>query len=590
MRRVMILLFLALYISRSFSAVIRVPADFPKIQLAINASSNGDTVLVSPGTYYENIKFNGKKIIVASSFLSTNDYSAILNTIINGSQPANPDTGSCVLFVNAEDTSSVIEGFTLTGGTGTKWEDEHGAGLYVEGGGIFSALASPTIKNNLIINNEAIRKPLGVTSGGGGAMRCGDGAPRILNNVIINNRGMYGGGITLNYCGGAIVRNNIIVQNMVYQAVATTSTYGGGGVWINEHLLSSSAMNIVENNTIIGNTSYGAGPSGYAGMGGGIFGGTTYLQVNNNIVWNNSQSKGHQVDITGANTSTSYNDLEESKSGTGNISLNPQFADSLFYLTVTSPCIDAGDTSYLKSDPPQDLIPTQAQFPSQGTIRNDIGAYGGPGRTYFPNFSITQVFSPTTTINFGSVLTGNNKTVYFKLYDMGGLPCRIDSIGFKSNQYSELFGVIASPIIIKPAYKDSAGIKWAPVQQWIMSDTAYIYSNSFTSPIKIIMSGNSKPTGINDNRKGLGSFKLEQNYPNPFNPSTKIKFSIPDREQVTLKIFNILGGLVLVLTDREYEKGNYELEFKGSRLSTGVYLYELTAGSFRDIKKLTLLK
>jgi hypothetical protein len=176
-----------------FSATLKVPADYPKIQLAINAAVNGDTVLVSPGTYFENINFKGKKIIVSSLFLTTGNYTYINNTIINGSTPSNPDTGSCVVFVNKEDSTSVIEGFTLTGGTGTKWIDEHGAGTYVEGGAILSALASPTIKFNLIINNEAIRRPSGISSTGGGGMRCGDGAPHILNNIIMNNRGMYGG-------------------------------------------------------------------------------------------------------------------------------------------------------------------------------------------------------------------------------------------------------------------------------------------------------------------------------------------------------------------------------------------------------------
>jgi len=389
MRRLLVLLISVFTISQSYSAVIRVPADFPKIQLAMNASSNGDTVLVSPGTYFENIKFYGKKIVVASLFLISGDYSVITNTIINGSNPVNHDTCSCVLFVNAEDTTSVIEGFTLTGGTGTKWPDEHGAGTYVEGGGIFSALASPIIKNNIIINNEAIRKSSGVTSGGGGAIRCGDGAPRILNNVISNNRGMYGGGITLNYCGGAVVKNNIIVQNKVFQAVTGAQTFGGGGVWINNHLENSTVPNIVENNTIVGNSSYGSGPSGYAGMGGGIYAGTNFLQFNNNIVWNNSQSTGHQVDLTGS-FSITYNDLEESKSGTGNISSNPLFADSSFYLSDNSPCIDAGNSSASYNDPKQQENQTLAQFPSMGGMRNDIGAYGGPGRSNFPNFKITQ--------------------------------------------------------------------------------------------------------------------------------------------------------------------------------------------------------
>ena len=127
MKKILVLLFLSLIFFNGFSNIIRVPADFTKIQFAINAASNGDTIIVSPGTYYENIKFNGKKITVASLFLISGDYQVITNTVINGSLPIDPDTCSCVLFVNGEDTNSVIEGFTITGGTGTKWPDEHGA-------------------------------------------------------------------------------------------------------------------------------------------------------------------------------------------------------------------------------------------------------------------------------------------------------------------------------------------------------------------------------------------------------------------------------------------------------------------------------
>ena len=129
-----------------------------------------------------------------------------------------------------------------------------------------------------------------------------------------------------------------------------------------------------------------------------------------------------------------------------------------------------------------------------------------------------------------------------------------------------------------------------PVLQRTMSDTVYIFTNSVSSPAKIILSGISNPTGINDNTEKPGTFKLEQNFPNPFNPSTKINFSIPEKERVSLKVFNILGGLVSILTDREYEKGNYQLEFNGSKLSTGVYLYELSAGNSKEVKKLTILK
>jgi len=67
--------------------IIAVPRDYVTIQAAINAAVNGDTVLVSPGTYFENINFRGKNIVVASDYILTSDPSSIKNTIINGSAP-----------------------------------------------------------------------------------------------------------------------------------------------------------------------------------------------------------------------------------------------------------------------------------------------------------------------------------------------------------------------------------------------------------------------------------------------------------------------------------------------------------------------
>src|SRR3972149_528760 len=144
------------------------------------------------------------------------------------------DTASCVLIINGEDSTAILQGFTITGGQGTAWKDEHSGGTYREGGGVLAALSSPIIRNNLIVNNEAI-KVTGLTSGGGGGIRCGDGSPRILSNVIMANKGMYGGGIVLNYCDGALIKNNIIYLNKVDKFV-TAPSYGGGGIWINAKL------------------------------------------------------------------------------------------------------------------------------------------------------------------------------------------------------------------------------------------------------------------------------------------------------------------------------------------------------------------
>ena len=85
-------------------------------------------------------------------------------------------------------------------------------------------------------------------------------------------------------------------------------------------------------------------------------------------------------------------------------------------------------------------------------------------------------------------------------------------------------------------------------------------------------------------------FALGQNYPNPFNPITSIKYSIPNRSNVVLKIYDILGTVVTTLVNEEKEQGVYTISFDASNLASGLYLYQIQAGSFIDTKKMILLK
>ncbi len=86
-------------------------------------------------------------------------------------------------------------------------------------------------------------------------------------------------------------------------------------------------------------------------------------------------------------------------------------------------------------------------------------------------------------------------------------------------------------------------------------------------------------------------FSLQQNYPNPFNPTTKIRFTLPEMTNVTLKVFNILGQEVATLVNgKELTQGLHEYSFDGSELSSGIYIYKIIAGNFIQSKKMTLMK
>ena len=86
------------------------------------------------------------------------------------------------------------------------------------------------------------------------------------------------------------------------------------------------------------------------------------------------------------------------------------------------------------------------------------------------------------------------------------------------------------------------------------------------------------------------TYKLEQNFPNPFNPSTIIKFAVPERSCVLIKIYDILGSEVTTLVNEELDAGWYEKIFDAVSLSTGVYIYRMKAGNYVSTKKMLMIK
>jgi hypothetical protein len=97
-------------------------------------------------------------------------------------------------------------------------------------------------------------------------------------------------------------------------------------------------------------------------------------------------------------------------------------------------------------------------------------------------------------------------------------------------------------------------------------------------------------TGVDDNKVLADAYQLEQNYPNPFNPATTIKYSIAENSFVTLKVYDILGNEAAELVNEEKSAGTYNLQFDGTKLSSGVYYYPLTAHGISQTKKMILMK
>ena len=171
--------------------IINIPDDYATIQQGINAASFGDTVLVQPGAYLENINFNGRRITVASLYLTTYDEEYISATVIDGDS-----SGSVVTFDNFEDYNSRIIGFSIKNG------------FAYEGGGIRCYNSSPMICHNFITEN---RTPI-IDEGYGGGVFCYFADPYISENTIYDNESFCGGGI---YCydSDPIIEHNYISNN-----------------------------------------------------------------------------------------------------------------------------------------------------------------------------------------------------------------------------------------------------------------------------------------------------------------------------------------------------------------------------------------
>jgi hypothetical protein len=90
--------------------------------------------------------------------------------------------------------------------------------------------------------------------------------------------------------------------------------------------------------------------------------------------------------------------------------------------------------------------------------------------------------------------------------------------------------------------------------------------------------------------KAPNNFALFQNYPNPFNPATTMRFSLPQREYVTLKVFDVSGKEIATLVNAELDRGEHVVVFDGQKVMSGIYFYVLAAGKFSQTRKAVLLK
>jgi len=358
-------------------------AAFATIQKAIDTAYDGDTIVIAPGIYFENIYIGGKNIRLTST--DPNDPNTVAATIINGSQAANPNFGSVVRFKGTEDSNCILSGFTITGGTGT-------LGGYNKywGGGICGTEypdSHSSMAHRDIINTQAIIKNCVVTSNSvdryGGGIAFSDGS--ILNSLISDNTASMGGGIA--YSDGDITNCRIISNitehthgfggglyncngTIQYCEIAGNTAHRGGGLQGCDGKIH--ACTIVNNKRtggfgfagglsdcdgeiisclIAGNSSWGLSFSRGSVINCTIVRNEKGISCNiisNCIIWGNTEAQ------LGSSAVPLYSCVQGGSNGTGCIDTDPLFVDpdnGDYRLQLTSPCIDKAKYSYCMSLP-----------------------------------------------------------------------------------------------------------------------------------------------------------------------------------------------------------------------------------------------
>ena len=486
-----------------------VPSEYSTIFAAIGAAQNGDTVLVAPGSYTGGFGFQGKNIVVRSSGSAFNTF--LESPFVDW---------HCVMFTEGEDSTAVLEGFSITNGnfdgesSYSKGPPDHGGGIYITnssptirdcrivncvaqtGGGVYTQHSAANISGCTISDNSASyyagglflgssdqQEPLrivdcsvtGNSAQDGGGFYIWGGSVEVINNEICDNYSIHmGGGIGINVtdvilCGNYISDNNggtgggiritsgssILIGNLIAE---NTAGKGGGVYCIGGYFL-------LENNTICLNTAM-SDPYGTGGL--RITQCDTALIINS-IIWGNQAPNGAvpnlllydtYLTISYSNIGGGYDSIWVDSTSTiiwgpGNIDTDPMFETGPlcdYHLSLSSPCIDAGNPAPEYNDPEDPFSPGYALWPAMGYLRNDMGAFGGSGIDYWLSVEEEEIsfaesslplhvfpnpFSSTCSVCFQLEKASQ---VYLSVFDLSGrLVQTLADEHVPSGQHSEQF-------------------------------------------------------------------------------------------------------------------------------------------------------
>jgi predicted outer membrane repeat protein len=608
--------------------IIHVPEDYNTIQEGIEAASNGDTVLVAGGTYYENINFRGKKpLLVASYFIMDSDTNHINSTVIDASQGTNMDKASVVTFASGEDTTSILCGFTIRGGTGTyvtSIDERCGGGIYIADAG--ARISHNKITGNILddtqpVNGQGVR-------GAGIGTKALDGQSWIIiehNRIFANTANTQydiaaGGGIFVTY--NARISDNEISYNTTH---STSGVSGCGAIY--HWAIGSTNTIIIKNNKIDHNSAQtvtGAATSGAVAVesaellfSGNEFsnnscytvgyGGTSGLSiidpaignvVTNNVFSNNTCNfTGGAIFLYNSGSAPDPNAVVISNNYfMGNESPNGGAFSTWDIPFVLQNNVFSGN--YAEERGGAVFMEKMGTYPwvHLGILINNSFSNNSSdlrGGAIYSNKAMPLIFN---SVFYGDTAP-DGAEIYLNHYkdtlDINS--CDIDFGLIYGNIYDGGKNINEDPL-----FEDPELLTIQPGSPCIDAGTLYYVcrcGNAYLGPEKDILGVNRPQSGeyeigayemtfvsvpepvpsqkpVPESEASRGSSVVS--YPNPTEGISHFTFRISQYQYVTLKIYDVNGREVAVVLDKNLPSGEHSVSFDASGLPAGIYLYRLT--------------
>ncbi len=630
------------------AAILNVPSEYSSIQIGIDSSSVGDTVLVQPGTYVENINYNGKNITVASLFLTTQDTSYISQTVIDGDS-----VDSVVKFISGEDSTALLSGFSVTNGY-ADFPYEYGGGIFCTqsscpvlsnlivfsnysegwGGGISCRNGSNAcIKSTKIYNNQA--------DYGGGGLSCSNASPFISHVVISNNFAeFWGGGVNCQDYSCPQLSNVVISNNYAYLCGGGLRSYsnsslqlvnveilnnfcdedsGGGGINIRNSTL------FLLNATFFGNTADIGGAilfsnsvadvedSYFSENISGFYGGcfvceNSTLSIRNTIIEDSdafSFAGAIYINDSSYVRMDSVALVNNVSSVGGGINIENSTLDSYNSYFYNNSACDGGAIISFNSD----LNIFNSLFLENGTYEGGSAIDArNSSDVYCCNVTITDNYAQTSCGGIkcdsnsdidicNSILwndtqpeiIGTNVSVVYSDIQGGWIGTgNIDSDPLFADTLSEDYHLSQDSPCIDTGIPDTTGLNIPP---WDMDGNKRVWDGNGDGVAVIDMGAYEYGApSYSIHEPQIPQERIIYNFPNPIKDFTTINYSLKQNSHVEISIYNIKGQLVSTIVNEPKPKGERTVLYNTEALRSGVYFYKLQTDAISAIKKMIVIK